>query len=221
METNKDTRYEEDNKLIVTYLSEKDLKAKYAKILESKHAIKRDKPVTKIRSIAPWMKYAAVGVLLLSTIFLTRQYLWEDSHQQMALDHIRETRILGDPSSMRKDNAFIEQMRIDANYAFINQNFDESARLFESIVSSEKVENDDYFYLGISYLRGTKPQAKAALDAFDKIASDSPLAKETKWFQALAYLLDGDSKSSKSLLNEIILEKSYKYREATEILSSL
>jgi hypothetical protein len=221
MEAKKDNHYEEENTFIVTYLSEKERKARYAQILAEKHNVKRIQHKTKINYVLPFMKYAAVGLLLMASIFLTRQTLVKDSTDQMALDYIRDTRILGDPSSMRKDNAYIEQLRIDANYAFINQNFDESARLYSKIVTSDKVENSDFLYLGISYLRANPSQPKAAIDAFDKVNVDSSVSKETKWFKALAYLVDKNHPSAKSLLSEIVEANGYKHREAATLLSHL
>ncbi len=222
METNKESRYEEENKLILSYLAEQDLKKKYAAILANEHNVYREKqPVIEKRKHVSWLKYAAAGILIIASILVSNHFLREVTPQQMALENIRNTQILGDPSSMRKDNAYVEQMRIEANYAFINKNFDESIRLFHQIVNSDKVDNVDYFYLGVSYLKGSNPQAKAAIDAFDKIAPNSVVVEETKWFMALAYLFDGDNQTAKTLLNEIITAKSFKHREATELIRAL
>lgn len=220
METNKESQHEEQNKLIVSYLTEQDLKRKYAAELAQKYNIHREAPSPKIKHFS-WIKYAAVAIIFLASFIVTNFFLSDITPQQMAVEHIRNTHILGDPSSMRKDNVSIEQLRIDANYAFANQNFDESIRLFQQIVNSEFYENSDYFYLGVSHLKGSNPQPKKALDALQKVASNSSLEAETKWFTALAYLLDNDPKAAKGLLKDIIKVKGYKYREAKELVEKI
>ncbi|MBK9736766.1 MAG: hypothetical protein IPO92_18110 [Saprospiraceae bacterium] len=68
------------------------------------------------------MKYAAVFIFVTGAILVYNNYN-TNTVERFALAKIKESTVLGDQTVMRKDNTISELLRIDANYAFVNNNF--------------------------------------------------------------------------------------------------
>jgi hypothetical protein len=216
-----DQKYEAENKLIVNYLVDQDRKIKYKqKLAELQPSTEQETSLIR-RPAFGWMKYAAVGIFMMSVLFLTKDVFFKASPSELAIEQIHKTRILGDQSVMRKDVELIEKLRADANYAFINHKYQDAARLYEEITIGANATQADHLYLAISYLRLEKPNTKLGLESLDKISDSSQLAGEAKWFKALALIYENRIIDAKALLNDIVSKKGYKYLEAAKILDVL
>lgn len=211
---------EEENKKIIHHLVERDLKAKYSKILAEKHGVHPERKSWTILKLH-WIKMVAACVILFVSYFIIQQYLPNNSPKQFALQQIKQTTILGDPAAMRKDVLFSEQLRLDANYAFIHNQFDEAIRLYENIIRTGNSIPSDYFYLGVSYLKCTDPKPAQAIEVFEKIKSEVQMKEELDWFSALALILQGDEIEAKGILMEIVQKKGFKYKEAQKLLKEM
>jgi hypothetical protein len=75
-----------------------------------------------------------------------------------------------------------------------------------------------YFYSAVSslHLRNTE----AAITALDNIGENSVFHQQVKWYQGLAYLLQGEHEMARRSLVEIGPSE-YKYQEAQAILTLL
>jgi len=79
--------------------------------------------------------------------------------------------------------------------------------------------SETYLYLGLSYLAAG--QAKAALDALQKIGPESFDWEDAQWYQALAYLKGNDSAEAKAILQNIAGKPGPRQGEAREILAKM
>jgi tetratricopeptide (TPR) repeat protein len=219
-------------KSMVKVLVKDDLRAKYAKELEEQHSMVRTEPTDSIleepaisrlstSTIIRLNRFAKIAAMLIvvSGSFLLVTKLQSNGPQQMAMSMAKETMILGNQDIMRKDGKLSLKMRLEANTAFINQKYDEAIQHYVKLEATGDVKDIDYFYLGVSYLKLDKNHTVEALKAFDQLKKDSRIARESKWFKALALTMNGNYPNAKLLLQEIIAANDYKSSEAKTLLS--
>jgi hypothetical protein len=218
---NKDSNLQEENfdKDAVRFLIENDLKSKYAKLLEKEHKIER-KPKVRFLSFPNLLKYAAVFFLLMGSFVIGNHILRPDA-SQMAMAFAKETKILGNQDIMRKDVVLIDQIKLEANAAFVNEKYDEAILAFEKLKSLNMATDVDIFYLSVSYLKSVSPSPNKALEGFKQIESNQSLQHEILWFQALAYIMSGNDVIAKKQLSEIIINEKYKSSEARKLLDAM
>jgi hypothetical protein len=198
-------------------LMHKDLKSKYAKILEEKYQVRRKSKSGRLRYLVP-VTVAASFILL----FIAFQiFNHTPSNSELAMSYIRETQIMGNPSVMRKDDHMVEKLQMDANTAFVNKKYTEAANLFRQLEITGKADDTDLFYFGVSLLKNKKPDAVRALNMFAKIKDTAQFSKEIKWFTALALLYQNKAEEAKPLLQSIISENGYMAEEAVTLIGSV
>jgi hypothetical protein len=223
MQTLNDKLNKEDkmNQAMITYMVEKDLKAKYSAILKDDYGVKR-KEEAKVKSmlLPRLMKIAAVFATAICCIVLIKNAIPE-SPESIAQNLVKSTIVLSNQQTMRKDLTMISKARIAANEAFLKGDYTAAISTLKSVANADSANVSDHFYLGISYLKMDKPDPSKAVKHLQFVSTNTPYEEEVRWFIALAHVLNKDTKAAKTVLNEIVNKKSYKHAEAEKLLKKL
>lgn len=210
---------EEMNRQIVSGLVEDELRYKYAQILKDEHNITRDKEPIAFRKV--WMYAAASLAIIVFALFVMQNFLTQKSPQKSAMALLKETTILGDQSTMRKDLSKIDQSRLDAVIYFTNSNFDSAVVKYLTIIDSGKESESDLFYAAVSSMKCSTPNLKRALKLLNLIDQKSEFSEEVRWFKALALVIENQNDEAKHLLKLISEQGGYKSKEALELLNNI
>lgn len=211
-----DHHFEEE---AIKFLVEDNLKAKYSKLLSEEYQMERR--ASKHIKLFPSVIKVAATILVLAGSFVLFTYLNKPNAYQMAASYAKETNILGNQDVMRKGDILVDQLRLDANAAFVNKKYDEAISAYEKLKSLNSIKQVDIFYLSISYLKTDKANPQAALLGLNQIHDYADLYHEILWFKALGSLMIHDKITAEKLLVEIIKNGKYKSEEAKILLSTL
>jgi hypothetical protein len=206
------------DKGIVKYLVKDHLRTTYAAMLEKEYAVA--KPKSKVIKIYPYLWKAAV-FLLLTGSFLYFATLSPSNPSQMAMGLAKTTNVLGNQNSMRKDDKLLSEVRLAANDAFAHKKYDEAAQLYMKLTTTNDAIDLDHFYLALSSLKKSSPDAKVAIENLQKIKDTENLRSEIEWFLALAYCIHKDYKASEVHLQKVVLHNEYMSKEAQKLLNSI
>jgi hypothetical protein len=205
----------EDEKLLVAYLKEKELKSRYQSLLSEQYGINPANKEVKIKKIQFW-KYAAVFVVFIACIFVFNLVNYSSS-ETLAMEYAKNTLTLGNQEVMRKDLATDEDTRIKANLAFINQNYTESISEYEKLYQSNKATHSDFFYLGVGYIKNAIPNPSKAIFYLNKAKGNNHFNQEIYWYLALSYTVNKQYREALEHLNYLTTNSNYKHEEVQKL----
>lgn len=213
---NSNQQSEADHKLIISYLVEEKIKDNYKQLMPFENNTSR-KNIISIRFI---VKIAAIFIFaVLATTFIFQ--LSKPNSKEMAAKFLSETKILGNQQFMRKNLDQNEELLIKANLEFVKANYEKVIEYYLLISQSYNLIDDDYFYLGISFLKAKNSNPQKALECFDSIKNFALYENEILWFKSLAYLELNQNDEAIAELNQLINNNNYKKNEAIKLLNAL
>ena len=206
---------EKGNKEIVNYLVEASLRQRYEKLHpRNSYTFQGNRYRQTILSIA------AIFLIVVSAVFI-RHNLQSNNLNELADTYIKETTILGNQNTMRKDLSTNDELRIQANTYFVEEKFNLTIKTYLALQKKSPLTSTDKFYLATAYIKNDDNDAVEALKYFNQIEKDSPFQTEILWLSSLCYLKTGDYKQAKIRLNDLQSKTSYKTKEVTEILNRI
>lgn len=199
-------------------------KDKWAKKLVVEHHIKREVPVKRKTLKLPFRKLAiAASILLLVALIPFLQNYLQPESQKLANSYLENRLSLPDIQRGTKTVDATVDLRIKANTAYANKNFIAATKAYETILDSNRREDIDYLFAGLSYLYSEQPQEavnKLTL-AQAKISEGQNFWEETNWFLSLAYLKNEEIEKARNQLKMIVEMDGFYSDKAQEILSTL
>ncbi len=209
----------ENEKMLVKFLLEEELKSTYTQKLKEKYGIVKGKKTPNQSSFQMW-KIAAILLVLFGSTFLIYQSM-NLTAAQYAGNFIDDSTVLGNPGVMRKDLSIVDSVRQNANEHFIKMNYQEAIKNYEMMAQNYTLNGMDHFYLGVSYLKN-KPinSAKALLHLTDP-SIPGTLNEEKNWFLSLSYIISGQEQKASLLLKQMLKEGHYKDKEIEKLLQKL
>jgi hypothetical protein len=210
--------------LLVEKKFDREKKEEWARLLKDNHNIQRQNGGSSptIRRSLRWSLAAAatVALLIASVVFWPRTS--SPNYQQLAEQYVRELPVMADQLVFRKGQFQEDASRIKANEAYIEQDFVTAIQQWELLISHQKANNYDRFYLGVSYLRTTPSQPEKALALLQEAQSTTPeLRQEINWIMALAYIRTDQLTKAQSLLQTIVQNDEYMSAKAAQLLQEL
>jgi len=197
-------------------------KEKWAKKLAAEHKIERTKPKAKFFQLHFRKLAIAASILLILALLPFLQNYLQPEAQQLANEYLENRLSL--PDNKRSTTAVdIADLKKQARNAYNKQDYEMASQIYEKVLNSNAVENEDFLFAGLSYLyEGQSAQAveKLAL-AQAKIAKGEKFWEETDWFLGLAYLKNNDLIKARQQLKQIIQTDSFYSDKAQKILSTL
>lgn len=133
---------------------------------------------------------------------------------QLAENYLEETYV----SPVVSRGTDVEKVWGDAVNAYKQSKFDKSAQLIEQIADEGKTNDEQRFYLGLSYLYQNNEQASKAIQQFKQI-NKGPYLESAKWYQSLAHLKLNNNTEAKKILET--LKNSSRKKEVEKLLKSL
>ncbi|MEM9545648.1 MAG: hypothetical protein AAGA77_06730 [Bacteroidota bacterium] len=213
-----DEKLEEFTNAAVQYNVEKQLREKYSTILEKRKTHTSSKShIIKLKTL---LNVAAIVVSVLGSIFLIQYALSPVNPKSMAERYLEQTKVLGNPDITRKGATTAVELQINANEAFVKEQYSLAAQYYEKYRSDNAFSALDQFYLGVSYLK--TGELEKAISLFIEINSnDNEQIEEVDWFLSLTYILSNQNESAKPILEKIITKNSYKVEKAKDLLNAL
>lgn len=197
-------------------------KEKWTKKLAAEHKIERAKPQAKFFQLHFRKLAIAASILFLLALLPFLQNYLQPEAQQLANEYLENRLSL--PDNKRSTTAVdIADLKKQASNAYNEQDYEMASQIYEKVLNSNVVENEDFLFAGLSYLyEGQSAQAveKLAL-AQTKIAQGEKFWEETNWFLSLAYLKNNDLIKARQQLTQIIQTDSFYSDKAQKILSTL
>ncbi|MCF8364321.1 MAG: tetratricopeptide repeat protein [Bacteroidales bacterium] len=167
------------------------------------------------------LKIAAIfiGFLIVSGPFLYNHFYGQPKYQNL---YEQNFTIYPDILSQRGE-AIPENLMLDEAMSYYkNNDFENASVLFEALDSSDlPIEDAIIFYRGISYLGEGNPEKASGI--FKIIISDTknPFRKQAEWYLALSFINLKQPVEAKSLLEEIVKNKSWNHAKAYLLLEEL
>jgi len=150
---------------------------------------------------SPLLKVAASVLLFAVISLLVFQYSQSGSSpQQLANTYLTEH--YSAPTILRNTTDELEENWKKAITAYKKDDFVQSATLIEKVIQQGKAKEEQYYYLGLSYLYQDKEMASKAIQNFDKV-QDSLYLEAAQWYKSLALIKLGKIKEAKGLLLQL------------------
>jgi len=219
--------------LVKDHFEESETKEKWKRLLEENYGVnsfeniedwtafkeKKKKSKTKLFYITTLS--TMVASLLIFVIFT----LNTESHTSNPLDNILEE-YYNSPVQYRnaKGASSISEKRLLAFDLYNNKDYKSAAKLLETVINKDAFVEDDYFYLGLSYLY--QKEAQKSADIFKLILDQENLQRKdaSTWFLALSLIESKAYPEARKYLNEVMEWKGNsgkirKANQARELLS--
>jgi len=104
--------------------------------------------------------------------------------------------------------------------AYQTGDYQQSAALLESMVQHQQDDTMLMYYAGLSHLYMHPPQLEPAITYLSQV-NEGALVPQSRWYLALAYLLNEQKEKAHSLLQQIVDTQAYQHEEAAELLARL
>lgn len=200
---------------------EQQLKKKFRDLLNDTtlhSTIELEEVKTQVTHLRKVMTLAAIGLILLSSLFLYRN---------MSEDTVSDSYLAEDPSITilrSSDNPSFNDHWKNAMTAFANKEYVDALRLIDisqrELEDSKKHAGKIALYRGVSNVR--LKEYNKAISSFLKIGPANPYYDQRQWYMAIAYLENGDHENALKELEKIREEPShYKFDDADQLIKSL
>jgi hypothetical protein len=199
---------------------DQEQKEEWGRLLKENHNIQRQ-PQAIRRSLRWSLAAAAAAALLIASVVFWPQTS-SSGYRQLADQYVQELPVMADQLVFRKGQFQEDATRIKANEAYIEQDFPTAIEQWELLISHQKDNNYDRFYLGVSYLRADKAQPEKALTLLQEAKLTTPeLRQEINWIMALAYIQTDQLQNARILLETIVQNDEYMSAKAAQLLQEL
>ncbi|MEL7222925.1 MAG: hypothetical protein AAGJ93_16505 [Bacteroidota bacterium] len=201
-----------------------DNRAEITQILAQEYGVKRtisEPPKFQITSLYRIVALAASIALLIGLfLYLNRTDL--PQYEQLATTYIEDLPIMADQLTIRKDDTPVEEIRQNANAAYIKEDFAASIKYFKQLETEGLLTLYDQFYLALGYLKTSPTEPQQTIQLLNAIKEDIPAFKqEIDWVLSLAYLKNNQTADAKTILQKIVSQNDYQAKSAQLLLESL
>lgn len=195
----------------------------WSQMLKEQYGVDRNAPSKKAKSLQPlrWLITAAAALaLIFSAYFLLQSQ--QATSQQLADDYVSNMSLMADQLVYRKGTFDVDKTRLNANEAYLNEDFKLAIQYWNSLIDNNAATDYDRFYLSISYLRNSKADAQKAIELLIQIKPGlQSLEQEINWALSLAYMRSGQLAPAQQLLESIVRDQAYMSVKAQQLLRSI
>lgn len=210
--------YQEVNEHLNRLSEKENLKKKWKNIIadtESKSQKSNVVPISKNKTGYYLMRIAAVFVFGLGLYFLIPRSI---SPEQLAMDYWEQTAQFQYTGSEKTTDVLdTYQKNLKSAYVFFNEN--NYLETIEKLNAMSPATNEMLLLNGAAYFLLDEPDE--AIGHFNKISEKTSEYDEAQWYLALSYLQKEDITNSKILLEHIVQNKTWHYKEASELLEKI
>ncbi len=208
--------------LFIQQKYDKELKDKMKKRLERDHGITRNRSqqgtALRRKMVVRWVSSIAAAVLIGLAI-------WQVASPRLNYQNMADEMLTAyiPSNEMRKGAGDFSEERGEAIIAYNRQDFERSAQLRELIAKGGAATEEDFFYLGVSFLSQEQVQVAPAIEALQNALNipQGQLRQEAQWYLSLAYLKADRIADARSLLERIVNENEWKASSAARLLEVL
>lgn len=212
---------ENDNfteEIVQEYFEKEKLKKHWGNLLEEKHNF-----ASKSNSLAPAKSNSNIVRMVAFATSIAASLLFvfyffapgdADAKQLSAIDKIlNEHYAVPLTRTMLKGSNDMEAQRTQAFEFYNGREFEKAIPILASFVNDNTANEDDYFYLGLSYLYNNQP-ARAIAPLQHILNQDGMQRKDaTTWYLSLAYTDSDHCENAKPLLNKVASWKGNKGKQ--------
>ena len=220
-----DDQNEEVTARLIQQKFDEEAREEWGDYLREKHSLTRTpekRTIGKRRTLLRYVAGIAASVLLLIAAIYLFQQNQSPAYHKMAVKYTQSLPIMADQIAFRKGNQDVDDIRLKANEAFADQEYEKSILLWDQLNKLQPLKHFDLFYLGTSYLLQDLPAPKKAIQNLKLATTKSKeLQHEINWVLALAYLHDHQLELAKDMLEKIISNQQFMVPEASALLEVL
>jgi len=159
--------------------------------------------------------YLAIAAVLLLSIALSLLFL-PNNQEPIFAKHL-ETPYFSSPSKTRGsgENDWVKTYQL--------RNYKEMAAVLTQKEQTSGLDAEQKFYLGLAYLYQNENHISKAVAYLEAAKQENPIFYESTshWYIALAHLKNQENEVAKKYLKEIVANKSWKHKDAQELLKEL
>jgi tetratricopeptide (TPR) repeat protein len=203
---------------------DEERRVEWSTLLLTKHGVKREPPLQSANRVLylKWASGVAASLLLIVAMYFLLAPSPLSPGQQLADQYLENLPIMADQKVMRKGGFQEEVIRIKANEAFIDHQYESAIELWTQLAARQKANGYDQFYLGISYLKQSAPEPGKAITQLQAAKAQNPeLSQEADWVLALAYVKSGHSEEARTILENIVASRAFMSTKAEQLLRTL
>lgn len=211
---------EQTSEQLLNQLHDRQLRKRWQHQLKDKHQLTpQRRKGARLLQLRPWLAVAASLTLLLGVAF----WLMPTSNNadQLLSAHLE---VPFANSQGRKNADVVNEFRTQAIAAYTERDFEQAALASEKIIQlTDETTQEDFLYLGLSYLYQQSPNVEKAVPHLQKAAEwpNGSFNQESQWYLALAYLKTNQAKKAVQQLEAIIQRDQWMKAEAKELLELL
>ncbi len=212
------SKEEEDRILteVITAKMNQDLRRKWEHMLEEEYKVTREgrSKVRRLFSSRNTKLLLAIAACIALVIAIPFMNISTTTSQELAQQYLAEQEVLH--PGISKGTAAEDEMRVRAIQSFNNQAYGQAAQQFGQLEASNE---EDHYYHGLALLLSNRyPEA---IEQFEQSeAMNDRFLQELHWYQALAYLLDGNDQQAAEVLTHI-QSGDWNYEKAQSLLEKI
>ena len=197
----------------------------WSQLLKENHNLERSgKTMASKRRKIPLARMIGVAASFLLLMGLGYYIMMPSTpeYKRLSYEYVQNLPITGDPSVIRKDIIEEEDVRLKANEAYVDGDFDAAVEYWEVLLSNDTYNTRDLFYLGISYLRKENADPAACIRYLKMVQErGTNFSQEINWVISLAYIELDDIDSARPILEQIVQNDEYMSAKAVILLEAL
>jgi len=166
--------------------------------------------------------WRALAAALLLVAAATAWFLWGPPAtapaQRLAANYLEQPFLLDQGTTRGEKATDINRGR--ALEAFNNRQYEKALQYLQRVEAGAQAKAPDFFQMGLCLMYQSKPDYRAALNAFAAARKSDPevYTDEINWFSGLCFLLLHDNKNAEVALQQVTDSPSSRNREAAEKL---
>jgi hypothetical protein len=219
-----DEEMEQFAKEIIYQKFDEDNRAEISQILAKDYGVERNKNTNRRFRLTPLYRVIAIAasLALLIGLFFYLRDINTPKYEQLADAYIKELPIMSDQLVARKDDTNVEEIRLKANEAYIEKEFEKAVGYFNQLQDQGDINTYDQFYLGLSYLRKEAAEPQRTIALLTQVQSAIPaFQQEINWVLSLAYLKNEQEQEAVKLLQSIVAQQAYMHKSAKQLLEAI
>ncbi len=166
-----------------------------------------------------WLAIAAMVIVLLGVGLFLQMQNSSGNTAQLADNYLEKS--FYNPTSTRGDNNNTAAWT-QAVEAWQKKEFKKASQVLEPLAQAATITQEQEYFLALSYLYQNPAQTDKAIPILQKLqASNGRFQQQADWFLSLALVQKEDIKAAKTQLQQIIDQKGWKAKQASELIRAL
>ncbi len=205
---------EEDLNKLYSNKGENELRAKWSNSLKEDYQIEKKK-----NSTFQIFRYAVAAILIIGIGTFTISFFLVDKLSNSSDAFIAEFEVVSNPNYGQRNAEEVQTPSLlkDAYQDMLQEDYQSAILNYNLADEQGELGTYEHFNLALSYLKTN--QTEKSIPLLNKIVNEGSIyQEESNWLLSLAYIKAKQNQRAKDILINIIKSKSYKFKQAQQLL---